>query len=142
MAGELSGGELKDSAGQIVDRLRACGILLLTAPPGAGKSTILPLHLLKSYKGRILMLEPRRIAARQIASRLALQLGEKVGESVGYQIRFEKRTSSLTRLEILTEGILTRRLVDDPTLEGVELVIFDEFHERGLNSSHLPSPAR
>ena len=134
MAGELSGGELKDSAGQIVDRLRACGILLLTAPPGAGKSTILPLHLLKSYKGRILMLEPRRIAARQIASRLALQLGEKVGESVGYQIRFEKRTSTRTRLEILTEGILTRRLVDDPTLEGVELVIFDEFHERGLNS--------
>lgn len=134
MAEGAIGGELADSAGQIVERLRGGGVMLLTAPPGAGKSTVLPLHLLNSYKGKILMLEPRRIAARQIASRLASQLGEPAGRTVGYQIRFEKRVLPLTRLEILTEGILTRRLVEDPALEGVELVIFDEFHERGLNS--------
>lgn len=121
----------------------ASGIAVVTAPPGAGKSTLLPLELLERMRdkasplyseGRILMLEPRRLAARAVAERMAQLLGEKVGESVGYRVRFESRISSRTRIEVLTEGILTRMLIDDPTLEGVAMVIFDEFHERSLNS--------
>lgn len=109
--------------------------LVVTAPPGAGKSTLLPLSLLeKMTEGKILMLEPRRIAARQVAERMAAMLGEKVGKTVGYRIRFESRISNETRIEVITEGILERILVDDPTLEGVEVVIFDEFHERSLSS--------
>ncbi len=113
--------------------------LVVTAPPGAGKSTMLPLDLLEgmsqwsSEGGRILMLEPRRIAARQIAERMSWMLGEKVGQTVGYRMRFESKVSAQTRLEVITEGILTRMLVDDPTLDGVAAVIFDEFHERSLN---------
>ena len=84
--------------------------------------------------GKILMLEPRRLAARQIAERMAYLLGEPVGRTVGYRIRFESRVSAATRIEVLTEGILTRMLVDDPALEGVDVVIFDEFHERSLQS--------
>lgn len=80
------------------------------------------------------MLEPRRIAARQIAGRMASLLGEKVGETVGYRIRFENRTSRRTRIEVVTEGILTRMLVEDPTLEGVAVLVFDEFHERSLQT--------
>ena len=108
--------------------------LVVTAPPGAGKSTLLPLTLLEKTRGRILMLEPRRLAARQIALRMASLLGEKPGETVGYRIRFESKVGPLTRLEVLTEGILTRMLADDPALEGVSTVIFDEFHERSLQS--------
>ena len=124
--------------------------LVVTAPPGAGKSTLLPLTILNGgisseppaslnhqatpVKGKILMLEPRRIAARQIAERMAALLGEPVGRTVGYRIRFESRVSAATRIEVLTEGILTRMLVDDPGLEGVDVVIFDEFHERSLQS--------
>ena len=110
--------------------------LVVTAPPGAGKSTLLPLSILESLPadGRILMLEPRRLAARQIAMRMASLLGEAVGETVGYRIRLESRVSARTRIEVLTEGILTRMLVDDPALEGVSAVIFDEFHERSLQT--------
>lgn len=109
--------------------------LVVTAPPGAGKSTLLPLTLLESIpQGKILMLEPRRLAARQIAERMAAMLGERVGETVGYRVRFESKVSDCTRIEVLTEGILSRLLVDDPTLEGVAAVIFDEFHERSLTS--------
>ena len=109
--------------------------LVVTAPPGAGKSTILPLVLLDRQKdSRIIVLEPRRIAARQIAERMAFLLGEPVGRTVGYRIRFESRVSAATRIEVVTEGILTRMLVDDPALEGVGTVIFDEFHERSLQS--------
>lgn len=109
---------------------------VVTAPPGAGKSTILPLALLDTVgkNGRILMLEPRRLAARQIAERMAWLRGEAVGRTVGYRVRFENRVSDETRLEVLTEGILTRMLVDDPTLDGVAAVLFDEFHERSLQS--------
>ena len=110
--------------------------LVVTAPPGAGKSTLLPLTILSSLgEGeKILMLEPRRLAARQIAERMAQMLGEQVGETVGYRVRFESRVSKRTRIEVLTEGILTRMIVDDATLDGVSVVIFDEFHERSINS--------
>lgn len=108
---------------------------VVVAPPGAGKSTLLPLTMLsRGTQGRIVMLEPRRLAARQVALRMAQMLGEEVGQTVGYQIRFEKKISSKTRIEVVTEGILTRRLAEDPTLEGVGCVIFDEFHERSLQS--------
>ena len=122
--------------------------LVVTAPPGAGKSTLLPLTMLASLigqgdtAGRILMLEPRRLAARQVAERMAEMLGEEVGQTVGYRIRFETRVSSATRIEVLTEGILTRMLVSDPTLDGVTMVIFDEFHERSLASDVALALAR
>jgi len=110
--------------------------LVITALPGAGKSTLLPLTILSSLGDgeKILMLEPRRLAARQIAERMAQILGETVGETVGYRVRFESKVSKRTRIEVLTEGILTRMLVDDATLDGVSIVIFDEFHERSINS--------
>ncbi|MCF3096237.1 ATP-dependent helicase HrpB [Aeromonas australiensis] len=110
--------------------------VILQAPPGAGKSTLLPLELVRQNRlpGRIIMLEPRRLAARNIASFLARQLGEKVGERIGLRVRGESRTSSATRLEIVTEGVLTRMLQQDPELTGVSLVIFDEFHERSLHA--------
>jgi ATP-dependent helicase HrpB len=111
--------------------------LVLRAPPGAGKTTRVPLALLDApwLKGqKIIMLEPRRLAARAAAERLAVELGEKVGQTVGYRIRFENRVSARTRIEVVTEGILTRRLQRDPELTGIGLVIFDEFHERHLQS--------
>lgn len=110
--------------------------LLLAAPPGAGKSTAVPLAILQKAQldGLIVMLEPRRLAARHIAQFLAKTLGESVGEQVGYQMRGESKRSKATRLLIVTEGILTRMLQDDPMLEAVSLVIFDEFHERSLNA--------
>lgn len=111
--------------------------LIISAPPGAGKSTLLPLVLMEEtwLKGqKILMLEPRRLAAKSIAIRMASLLGEEVGQSIGYRIRFEKRVSKATRIEVLTEGILTRILQSDNALEGVGLVIFDEIHERSLHA--------
>lgn len=110
--------------------------LVITAPPGAGKSTLLPLTMLHGalQTGKILMLEPRRIAAKQVAIRMAHMLDETVGRTIGYRVRFESKISSQTRIEVLTEGILTRMLVDDATLDGVSIVIFDEFHERNINS--------
>jgi len=110
---------------------------VLEAPPGAGKTTRVPLALLHEpwLAGQtILMLEPRRLAARAAAERLASELGEKVGETVGYRIRLESKVGPTTRIEVVTEGILTRRLQDDPALEGVGLLIFDEFHERSLDA--------
>ncbi len=110
---------------------------VLQAPPGAGKTTRVPLALLDLAEigaGRIVMLEPRRLAAVNAANRMACFLGEQAGETVGYTMRFERRVSSGTRIEVVTEGILTRRLQRDPCLEGVSLVIFDEFHERSLNA--------
>lgn len=110
---------------------------VLEAPPGAGKTTRVPLALLDEpwlAGQRILMLEPRRLAARAAAERLAAELGEAVGETVGYRIRLDSKIGPRTRIEVVTEGILTRRLQDDPALEGVGLVIFDEFHERSLDA--------
>ncbi|MDF4005248.1 ATP-dependent helicase HrpB [Luteibacter sp. PPL552] len=109
--------------------------LVLEAPPGAGKTTQVPLALLDApwLDGqRIVMLEPRRIAARAAASFMAAQLGESVGETVGYRIRFESRVGPRTRIEVVTEGILGRMIQDDPSLEGVGAILFDEFHERHL----------
>ena len=111
--------------------------VVLQAPPGAGKTTMVPLALLDEpwLKGKsIVMLEPRRLAARAAAGRMSQLRNETVGETVGYRIRFESKTSKATRIEVLTEGILTRRLQTDPALEGVGLVIFDEFHERHLHA--------
>ena len=110
---------------------------VLAAPPGSGKTTVVPLALLDApwLQGKkILMLEPRRVAARASAARMAQLLGEAVGATIGYQIRFERKTSSATRIEVITEGLLTRRLQADPDLPGVGLVIFDEFHERSLDA--------
>jgi len=110
---------------------------VLEAPPGAGKTTRVPLALLNEpwlAGQKILMLEPRRLAARAAAERLASELGEKVGETVGYRIRLDSKVGPNTRIEVVTEGILTRRLQHDPSLEGVGLLIFDEFHERSLDA--------
>ena len=123
-----------DIAGEINHALAGHPRLIVTAPPGAGKSTVLPLTMLEAVTGKILMLEPRRVAARQVAERMAWLLGEPVGRTVGYRIRFESKVSRDTRIEVLTEGILSRMLIDDPGLEGVGAVIFDEFHERSLAS--------
>lgn len=111
--------------------------VLLTAPPGAGKSTYLPLYLLQhpDFSGKnIIMLEPRRLAAKSIASYLAAQLGEKPGQTVGYQIKGEQQRSAQTRLLIVTEGVLVRKIQQDPELAAVDLLIFDEFHERSLQA--------
>ena len=107
---------------------------LLTAPPGSGKTTRVPLFLMEHMEGTILMLEPRRLAARSAARYMAAQLGESAGQRVGYRVRLESRVSRETRVEIITEGILTRRLIADPELSGVSCVIFDEFHERSLQA--------
>ena len=122
-------------AGEIDRLLPQNSCVVVTAPPGAGKSTLLPLTILEDLpEGKVLMLEPRRVAARQIAERMAWMLGEPVGRTVGYRMRFEQKVSAGTRIEVLTEGVLVRRLVDDPGLEGVSVVIFDEFHERSLTT--------
>ncbi len=124
----------------VLDELRAAlrrGHALLQAPTGSGKSTRVPLALLDAdwlADRRILMLEPRRPAARLTAARMAAMLDEPVGERVGYQVRFERRVGPRTRIEVITEGILTRRLQSDPGLDGIGLLIFDEFHERNLQS--------
>ena len=112
----------------------ATGNVIVGAPPGAGKSTVLPLALLEAVDGRLNMLQPRRVVVRNLAAYLASQLGEKVGETVGYRIRGENKTSNATRLEIVTEGVLSRLIQNDPELTGVSLIIFDEFHERSLHS--------
>lgn len=117
--------------------LRAHAGVVLEAPPGAGKSTVVPLALLdESWVGdrKILMLEPRRLAARAVAQRMASTLGEEVGETVGYRMRLETRVSRRTRIEVVTEGVLSRILQSDPALENIAIVIFDEFHERSLNA--------
>ncbi|SQD80320.1 ATP-dependent helicase HrpB [Moritella yayanosii] len=116
--------------------LKSSNQVILQAPPGAGKSTLLPLKLLqeKIFSGRILMLEPRRLAARNIATFMASQLQQKVGEDVGYRMRGDTKVSKSTRLEVVTEGILTRMIQQDPELSDYDLIIFDEFHERSLNA--------
>ncbi|MCQ2120101.1 MAG: DEAD/DEAH box helicase, partial [Bacteroidales bacterium] len=128
-------------AGVVNDALREHSSLVVTAPPGAGKSTVLPLTILDGLNsivpdspGKVLMLEPRRLAAKQIAARMASIIGEPIGGTIGYRVRFDTKVSSRTRVEVLTEGILTRMLVADPTMDGVSVLIFDEFHERSLAS--------
>src|SRR5690554_3096254 len=108
---------------------------VLVAPPGAGKTTRVPLALLDApWLGdkRIIMLEPRRLAARAAAGQMARLLGEEVGQTIGYRVRMDTKVSARTRVEIVTEGVFTRMLLDDPELTGTAAVLFDEFHERSL----------
>ncbi|MCF6186673.1 MAG: DEAD/DEAH box helicase, partial [Desulfobulbaceae bacterium] len=108
---------------------------LLTAPTGSGKTTVVPVALLDQEwlaGKKILLLEPRRLAVRLAASFMAGQMGEQVGETIGYRVRFDQKISKKTRVEVITEGVLTRHLQQDPELDGVGLIIFDEFHERSL----------
>ena len=112
--------------GQVDSALRTGSRLVVTAPPGSGKSTLLPLTIARTLgDGKIVLLEPRRAAARQIAVRMAHMIGESPGETGGYRMRFETKVSAATRVEVVTEGIMERMLIDDPTLEGVAAVIFD-----------------
>src|SRR5262244_89466 len=117
--------------------LREREAAVLVAPPGAGKTTRVPLVLADeawANDRKILVLEPRRIAARAAAARMAATLGEAVGETVGYRVRFGSKVSARTRIEIVTEGIFTRLVLDDPALDGIAAVLFDEFHERSLDA--------
>ena len=127
---------VSDVLPELAAALAARGLAVLQAPPGAGKTTLVPLDLLARglVAGRIVLLEPRRLAARAAAERMAETLGEPVGRTVGYRIRGEARVSAATRIEVVTEGILTRMIQSDPELAGIGLVIFDEFHERSLNA--------
>ncbi|MAL95807.1 MAG: ATP-dependent helicase HrpB [Haliea sp.] len=122
---------------ELRDALAARADVVLEAPPGAGKTTLVPLALLDAewLRGQsIVLVQPRRVAARSAAARMAALLGEKPGDTVGYRIRLESRVSADTRIEVVTEGVLTRRLQQDPGLAGVGLLIFDEFHERNLDA--------
>ena len=122
---------------QLAGTLATRNAAVLVAPPGAGKTTRVPLALLDApwaQNKKIIMLEPRRIAARASAERMAKTLGERVGETVGYRVRFGSKVSRATRIEVVTEGIFSRQILDDPELSGVAAVLFDEFHERSLDA--------
>src|SRR5690348_875028 len=116
--------------------LRAGNAAVLVAPPGAGKTTRVPLVLLQEpwAEGKILLLEPRRLAARAAAARMAATLGEEVGETIGLRVRFGSKVGKRTRIEVVTEGVFTRLILDDPSLDGIGAVLFDEFHERSLDA--------
>ncbi|MBZ5523465.1 MAG: ATP-dependent helicase HrpB [Acidobacteriia bacterium] len=119
---------------EIISSLKHNSSIVIEAPPGAGKTTRVPPALLELVRGEVVVLEPRRIAVRLAARRVAWELGEQVGETVGYQVRFEEVAGPRTRLRFVTEGVLTRRLISDPGLRGVDAVVLDEFHERHLDS--------
>src|SRR3954454_13086874 len=122
---------------ELVRTLASHHAAVLVAPPGAGKTTRVPLALLDApwAKGKkIIVLEPRRIAARASADRMAKSLGERAGETIGYRVRFGSKISRATRIEGVTEGIFTRQILDDPELSGIAAVLFDEFHERSLDA--------
>src|SRR5947207_9305821 len=117
--------------------LRAHSAAVLVAPPGAGKTTRVPLVLLEepwAKDNKILVLEPRRLAARAAAARMASTLGEQVGDTVGLRVRFGSKVTRRTRIEVVTEGVFTRLVLDDPSLDGIAAVLFDEFHERSLDA--------
>ena len=122
---------------EFISEIAKNNTLIICAPPGAGKSTILPLTALGQEwlnEKKIVMLEPRRLAAKSIATRMASLIGEKVGKTIGYRIRFETKVSDQTKIEVVTEGILTRMLQSDNSLEDVGMIIFDEFHERSIHA--------
>ncbi|PTX56722.1 ATP-dependent helicase HrpB [Litoreibacter ponti] len=127
---------IEDVVDTLAATLARAGVCVLQAPPGAGKTTRVPLALLErgGFEGRLVMLEPRRLATRAAAERMAETLGEPVGETVGYRMRGEAKVGPATRIEVVTEGILTRMIQSDPELAGVGCVVFDEFHERSLNA--------
>src|SRR6187549_3466417 len=132
-----SGLPIDEALGPLAAALRAGGNAVVVAPPGAGKSTVVPLALLEEpwTRGkRIVMLEPRRLATRAVAERMATTLRERVGDTVGYRMRLETRVGKRTRVEVVTEGVFTRMLQSDPALEGVAAVLFDEYHERSLHA--------
>src|SRR6187397_3591987 len=116
--------------------LRASHTAVLVAPPGAGKTTRVPLVLQDEpwATGKILVLEPRRIAARAAADRMAKTLNERTGDTVGLRVRFGSKVSAKTRIEVVTEGVFTRLILDDPELKGISAILFDEFHERSLDA--------
>src|SRR3984957_14666742 len=120
---------------EIISRLKSGRRLILSAPTGSGKSTQVPQMLLRHgflEQGQVVILQPRRLAARLLAARVAQELGVKLGEEVGYQIRFENVTSAATKIRFVTEGVLLRQMIDDPQLKGISVLLFDEFHERHL----------
>src|SRR6516164_7885509 len=128
---------IDDNLPNVVDALRRQACLVLQAPTGAGKTTRVPPALLDAGlagDGLILLLEPRRLAARAAARRMTAERAGRLGEVVGYQVRFDRQYSARTRILVVTPGILLRRLLDDPFLENTNVVLFDEFHERGLDS--------
>jgi ATP-dependent helicase HrpB len=127
---------IDDALPGLLAALQAGPFAVLVAPPGAGKTSRVPLALLQAAwrgDGRIIVLEPRRLAARAAARRMAVSLGEEVGETVGYRVRLDAKVSKRTRIEVVTEGVFTRMILDDPELSGVAAVLFDEFHERSLD---------
>ncbi len=137
MAPSLSSLPIDDVLGEVLAALKKSPAVVLKAPPGAGKTTRVPPAMLDAglaASGMILVLQPRRVAARASAARIAAERGARLGEEIGYQVRFESRVSSKTRLAVITEGILLRRLLEDPFLTDVAAVVFDEFHERSLAS--------
>jgi ATP-dependent helicase HrpB len=125
---------IDESLDDVRDAIARAGACVLEAPPGAGKTTRVPPMLLDIVKGDVIVLEPRRMAARMAARRVADERGEKVGETVGYAVRFEEARGPKTRLHFVTEGVLTRRLAADPTLEGVSAIVLDELHERHVHT--------
>jgi len=122
---------------RVVTTLAERGTAVLVAPPGTGKTTLVPLALAAHGRGRVVVAEPRRLAARAAAGRMAALLGEQVGESVGYSVRGDRRVGPRTRIEVVTSGLLVRRLQDDPELSGVDVVLLDECHERHLDADLL-----
>lgn len=134
IAGSMDRLPIDDILPDLRKAVSGTGHAVLQAPPGAGKTTRVPLALLDIVEGRVLVLEPRRLATRAAAERMASNLGEPVGLRVGYRMRGETKVSNGTRIEVITEGILTRMIQSDPSLEGVGAVVFDEFHERSLNA--------
>ncbi len=130
---------------ELTAALRASNAAVLVAPPGAGKTTRVPLVLVDepwAANKKILVLEPRRLAARAAAERMAATLGEKVGDTVGLRVRFGSKVSRKTRIEVVTEGVFTRLILDDPSLDGVAAVLLDEFHERSLDADLALALAR
>ena len=127
---------IHDVLDELIRAVQAEQRVVLCAPPGAGKTTVVPLALLNTcgFDGKIITLEPRRLAARAAAERMAATLSEKVGQTIGYRVRGDSKTSNTTKIEVVTEGILTRMIQSDPELQGISCIIFDEFHERSLNA--------
>ena len=134
---ELPDLPVREALGRIVETLAQRETAVLVAPPGTGKTTLVPLALAAGTTGRVLVAEPRRLAARAAAARMAALLGEPVGRTVGYSVRGDRRVSARTRIEVVTSGLLVRRLQNDPELAGVDVVVLDECHERHLDADLL-----